>query len=95
MTLKNVEKIEAQEQHQKSWFQKFSNKFVPVLVVTGGLIASSAHAEDPAVPDFLATAKTSLLGLITNLGGLFVTAIGITLLIMAFVISKGGIKKAG
>ncbi|MFZ5395115.1 hypothetical protein ACOY72_13080 [Acinetobacter seifertii] len=93
MTLKNVEKIEAQEQHQKSWFQKFSTKFVPVLVVTGGLIASSAHAED--TPDFLATAKTALTGIITNLGGLFVVAIGLTLLLMAYGVSKGGIKKAG
>lgn len=93
MTLKNVEKIEAQEQHQKSWFQKFRNKFVPVVVVTGGLIASSAHAED--TPDFLGQAKTAITGLVTNLGGLFVVAIGITLLIMAFQLSKGGIKKAG
>lgn len=95
MTLKNVEKIEAQEQHQKSWYQKFRTKLVPAVVTTGVLIASSAHAEDPTTPDFIGTAKTALIGLVTNLGGLFVTAIGITLLIMAFMVSKGGIKKAG
>ncbi|GAA5565855.1 hypothetical protein Asch03_03395 [Acinetobacter schindleri] len=93
MTLKNVEKIEAQEQHEKSWYQKFRTKLVPAVVTTGILIASSAHAEDP--PDFIATAKTAMTGLVTNLGGLFVVAIGITLLIMAFTLSKGGIKKAG
>ncbi|MEQ1343695.1 hypothetical protein [Acinetobacter seifertii] len=93
MTLKNVEKIEAQEQHQKSWYQKFRTKLVPAVVTTGVLIASSAHAED--TPDFIGTAKTAMTGLVTNLGGLFVVAIGITLLIMAFTLSKGGIKKAG
>ena len=95
MTLKNVEKIE-QETHEKTWFQKFKNKInsklAPVAVVSGALVASSAHAE---VPDFLATASTSLGGIATSLGSLFVIAIGITLLVMAFVISKGGIKKAG
>ncbi|WP_151793030.1 hypothetical protein [Acinetobacter seifertii] len=93
MTLKNVEKIETQEQHQKSWYQKFRTKLVPAVVTTGVLIASSAHAED--TPDFIGTAKTAMTGLVTNLGGLFVVAIGITLLVMAFTLSKGGIKKAG
>ncbi len=94
MTLQYVEKIEAQEQHQKSWYQKFRTKLVPAVVTTGVLIASSAHAED-TTPDFLGQAKTAITGLSTNLGGLFVVAIGITLLIMAFQLSKGGIKKAG
>ncbi|MFC1392210.1 Uncharacterised protein [Acinetobacter baumannii] len=92
MTLKNVQKIETQEQIQKTWFQKFRGKYLPAAVVTGGLIASNAHAD---VPDFLATATTSVTGIATGLGTLFVAAIGITLLVMAFVISKGGIKKAG
>lgn len=92
MTLKNVEKIEAQEQHQKSWFQKFRSKFAPAAVVTGGLIAANAHAADP---DFLGSATTSLGTIVIGLGALFTAAIGITLLIMAFGVSKGGIKKAG
>ncbi|MBZ6535515.1 hypothetical protein [Acinetobacter seifertii] len=92
MTFKNVEKIETQERHQKTWFQKFRSKFVPASVVTGGLIAANANAADP---DFLGTATTSLGTIATGLGALFVAAIGITLLIMAFSISKGGVKKAG
>lgn len=93
MTLKNVQKIETQEQHKKTWFQKFRNKLVPVSVVTGGLIAANAHAAD--APDFLGTATTSLGTIAIGLGSLFVAAIGITLLIMTFGVSKGGIKKAG
>lgn len=92
MTLKNVEKIEVQETHKKSWFQKFRGKLAPVAVVGGSVVAVNAHAD---VPDFLATATTSLGGILSGLGTLFVAAIGITLMIMAFTTSKGGIKKAG
>jgi len=94
MTFKNVEVIEQQEVHKKTWFQRFRNKLGGTAVVSGALVASNAHAAD-AIPDFLATAGTSLTGISVGLGALFVIAIGITLLIMAFVISKGGIKKAG
>lgn len=93
MTLKNVEKIETQETHKKTWFQKFRNKLAPVAVATGGLVVANAHAAD--APDFLATASTSLGGIATGLAALFVIAIGITLTIMAFTLSRGGIKKAG
>lgn len=92
MTFKNVEVIEQQEVHEKTWFQPFRNKLGFSGIASGALVATGAHAE---VPDFLATAGTSLSGIATGLGALFVIAIGITLLVMAFVISKGGIKKAG
>ncbi|QNX07559.1 hypothetical protein IC784_08940 [Acinetobacter seifertii] len=95
MTLKNVQKIETQEQHQKTWFQKFRSKFVPAAVVTGGLIAANAHAAAGDPPDFLGTATSSLGTIAIGLGTLFAAAIGITLLVMAFSTSKGGIKKAG
>ena len=95
MTFKNVEVIEQQEVHKKTWFQRFRNKLGGTAVVSGALVASNAHAAEGAIPDFLATAGSSLTGISTGLGALFVIAIGITLLIMAFVISKGGIKKAG
>lgn len=96
MTLKNVEVIE-QQQHEKSWFQKFRSKFnnktaTTALIVSGSAVALPAHAE---VPDFLAGATTSVAGIATGLGALFVAAIGIYLLIMAFSASKGGIKRAG
>ena len=92
MTLKNVERIETQEIHKKTWFQKFRNKLSPVAVATGGMIVANAHAE---APDFLGEASTSLGAIAVNLGALFVIAIGITLTIMAFTLSRGGIKKAG
>jgi|GEM_PF-2008470 len=95
MTFKNVEVIEQQEVHKKTWFQRFRNKLGGTAVVSGALVASNVHAADGAIPDFLGTATTSLGGIGTGLGVLFVAAIGITLLVMAFVISKGGIKKAG
>ena len=93
MTLKNVQKIEAQEIHQKTWFQKFRGKLAPVAISSGSLVAMSANAADTA-PDFLATATSSMSGILTSLGALFVVGIGITLLIMAYSISKGGVKKA-
>ncbi|MFK4049884.1 MAG: hypothetical protein WBG77_11870 [Acinetobacter venetianus] len=93
MTLKNVEVIE-QTQHEKSWFQKFRNKRAvsTALVVTGASVAIPAHAE---IPDFFAPATEALGGIATGLGGLFLLAIGITLAVIAFTISRGGIKKAG
>ena len=93
MTFKNVEVIEQQEVHKKTWFQRFRNKLGGTAIVSSALVATGAHAAD--VPDFLGTATTSLGGISTGLGVLFVAAIGITLLIKAFGISKGGIKKAG
>lgn len=98
MTLKNVEKIE-QETHEKTWFQKFKNKInsklAPVAVASGALVASSAHAEGPAIPDFLGGATTSLGGIAVSLGALFLIAIAITLTIIAFTNSRGGIRRAG
>lgn len=99
MTLKNVEVIEQQELHEKTWYQRFNfksfrKKLVASAITTGVLVVSNAHAADE-IPDFLAPAKTALAGIGTNLGALFLSVIGIVLLIIAFTISKGGIKKAG
>jgi hypothetical protein len=96
MTLKNVEVIE-QEQHEQSWFQKFRSKFgrsavSSAVVTTGVLAATGAHAE---LPDFFAPVTAAFSGIEGNLATLFLTCIGITLMIIIFVISRGGIKKAG
>ncbi|MEN8411936.1 hypothetical protein ABFP33_18465 [Acinetobacter bereziniae] len=93
MTFKYVEVIEQQEVDKKTWFQRFRNKLGSTAIVSGALVATGAHAAD--APDFLGTATSSVTGIGTGLAALFVAAIGITLLIMAYVISKGGIKKAG
>lgn len=96
MTLKNVEVIE-QQAHEKSWFQKFRSKFSSsaastALVATGAAVAIPAHAE---TPDFLSGATAALTGIATSLGGVFLLAIGIILVIIAFTNSKGGLKRAG
>ncbi|UIJ74339.1 hypothetical protein [Acinetobacter sp. SH20PTE14] len=98
MTFKNVEVIE-QQAHEKSWFQKFRSKFSSraastALVATGAAVALPAHAEGE-IPDFLAGATSSLSGIAVSLGGVFLLAIGIILVIIAFTNSKGGLKRAG
>lgn len=98
MTLKNVEVIE-QQAHEKLWFQKFRSKFSSrtastALVATGAAVAIPAHAEG-TIPDFLGGATTALTGIATSLGGVFLLAIGIILVIIAFTNSKGGLKRAG
>lgn len=94
MTFKNVEVIEQQEVHKKTWFERFRNKFGLATVGTGALVASSAHAE-VAIPDFLAPATTALDGIGVGLGALFLVAIGIVCVIIAFTTTKGGVKRAG
>lgn len=96
MTFKNVEVIEQQEVHKKTWFQKIKSKLAPAAVATGVLVASNANAaEGLAIPDFLKPATDALGGIGVSLGALFVIAIGITLVIIAFTNSRGGIRKAG
>jgi hypothetical protein len=95
MTLKNVDVIE-QTNHEKSWFEKFrtngSNAATAALVATGATAAVPAHA---AIPDFLADATSALTGIATSLGGVFLLAIGVVLVVIAFTTSKGGLKRAG
>lgn len=94
MTLKNVEVIE-QQAHEKSLFQKFrSHAASTALVATSAAVAIPAHAEG-TTPDFLSGATTALTGIATSLGGVFLLAIGIILVIIAFTNSKGGLKRAG
>ncbi|MFW1817590.1 hypothetical protein ACG9X6_23610 [Acinetobacter guillouiae] len=96
MTFKNVEVIEQQEVHKKTLFQKFKSKLPLSVVATGVLVASNANAaEGSAIPDFLKPATDALSGIGVSLGALFVIAIGITLVIIAFTNSRGGIRKAG
>ncbi len=93
MTLKNVEVLEHQETHKKTWFQKFRNQLTATAVIgTTAIATSPANAE---IPDFLAPAKTAITGLGASLGEIFLIAIGITIAVIVFVISRGGIKKAG
>jgi len=92
MTYKNVEVIN-QEQHEKSWFHKFRNKLAGVGAVAGAVaVTAPVHAE---IPDFIAPASTAINGIAFGLGALFLVALTITLTIIAFTNSKGGIKKAG
>ena len=93
--LQNVQKIAQQEVHEKSWFNRFKTK---ALVGSTSLVVGSAAmaAEgDAAIPNYLETAKTALTGIGTDLGVVFMVAIGITLVIIAFTTSRGGIKRAG
>ena len=91
--LQNVQKIAQQEVHEKSWFNRFKTK---ALVGSSALVVGSAAmaAEgDPVIPDFLAPAKTFMTGIGTDLGTVFMVAIGITLVIIAFTVSRGGISR--
>lgn len=95
MSLVNVEKIEAQEKHEKSWFQRFNNKILSVVATGTALVmGSSAHAEgEIAVPDFITPVKSAFTSIASDLGGFFLVLLGITVAIAVFVISRGGIKK--
>ncbi len=94
MTLKNVEKIETQEK-QQSWFQRFRNKFGATAVVGTGVVATTSANAAVEIPDFLAPATTALDGIGVGLGALFLVAIGIVCVIIAFTTTKGGVKRAG
>jgi len=96
--LKNVEIMEQtvqQQAHEKSWFNRFKTK--AAVASTSLLVGSTAFAAvgDPVVPNFLTSAKDALSGIGTDLGIVFMVAIGITLVIIAFTTSRGGIKRAG
>lgn len=96
MTLKNVEVLEHQETHKKTWFQKFRNQLTATAVIgSTALVASNSNAAAGDPPDFLTPAKTAITGLGVSLGEIFLIAIGITIAIIVFTISRGGIKKAG
>lgn len=94
MPLENVQKIETQEKDEKSWFQRFKNS----ALATSGLAlvgTTSAHAEgEIPITDFITPVKASFTGIATDLGGLFLVCLGITVLIAVFAISRGGVKKS-
>jgi 1-deoxy-D-xylulose 5-phosphate reductoisomerase len=95
MSLVNVEKIEAQEKHEKSWFKRFKNKTLSVAATGTALVmGTSANAADEfTVPDFIMPVKSAFTSIATDLGGFFMIVLGITVAIAIFVISRGGIKK--
>lgn len=96
MGLKNVEVIQQPEQKQ-SWFDRLKGRATSTAVIAStAIVASAAHAEgETAIPDFLKPAKDAISGLGVSLGEIFLIAIGITLVIITFTTSRGGIKKAG
>lgn len=96
MSLLNVQKIEDQKNHEKSWFQRF-NKKASTLAVTGTALAvgSSVQAAegDITVPDYISKVTNAYTSIAGDLSGFFLICLGITIAISVFVISRGGIKK--
>ncbi|WP_151766035.1 major capsid protein [Acinetobacter colistiniresistens] len=83
MGLKNVERIEEQNVHQKTWFQRFRTSAKYAVAVTAPMaLMNVANAAEPAAPD-----TTSI---VTYLG-LIVVAIGVvgTAWLMAPLAAKG------
>lgn len=96
MSLVNVEVIEAQQEHEKSWFQRSKNRILGAVATGTALVmVSSANAAEGAidVPDFITPVKSAFTSIATDLGGFFLVLLGITVAIAVFVISRGGIKK--
>lgn len=94
--LQNVQKIDQQKAHEKSWFNRFKTKAaVASTSLVVGSTAMAAEGDPVTIPDFLAPAKTALTSIPADLGVLFMAAIGIVILIIVFTNSKGGIKRAG
>lgn len=97
--LVNVEKIDNQEQHEKTWFQRFNKKLgVAVTGATALVVGTSANAAEvdlSFIPDFLGPAKTAMSGLGIDAAALLLIVIGLVIMFAIFGVSKGGIKKAG
>jgi hypothetical protein len=97
MSLINVEKIE-QDNHEKTWFQKFRSKAsTKFAVASSALIVGSANAAegDLVIPDYITPVKSAFTGLATDLGAFFLVCLGVTIAIVIFTVSRGGIKKGG
>lgn len=90
--MKNVTKIEQQEAHEKTWFNRFRKPAGVAVVSTGAVVASSAHAE-LVVPNFLTQVTTAFTGIPGDLSTFFLMCLGITILVSVFGISRGGVKK--
>ena len=93
----NVEKIENQEHHEKTWFQRFNKKLgVAVTGSTALVVGTSANAADADlsfIPDFLGPVKTAMGGLGTDAAAILLIGISLTVMFAIYSVSKGGIKK--
>lgn len=81
MNLQNVEKIETQESHEKTWFQRFRGKLVATsAVATGAVVATSANANVDELFTNMATEvsgiSTGAMTVITVLAGVLVLLLG-------------------
>lgn len=89
MAYQNVDVIEQQEQHQKTWFQRFRNK-----LAVGGAAAGALAVTAPARAEGLADVGTAITAQLTSAEGIItmvlVAAITITALIVGYKkINKG------
>lgn len=98
MGLQNVEKIAVQQNHEKTWFNRFKTKLAvgsTSLAVGSSAMAAGDTADVSFIPDFLGAAKTAMSGIGTDIAALLLIVIGLIIMFAVFGVSKGGIKKAG
>ena len=94
MALKNVEVIEKQENHEKSWFKRFNKKWATgtTAVATYALVPSAHAAED------LSAVGTAITGQLSSSGTIIVTiliaAATLTALIIGYKKLNAGAKAA-
>lgn len=90
----NVEVLVSQSQPvKKSWFARNCPTFAAGLTAgTAMILGTAAHAEGETT-NFLAPAKAAVEGIGGDLVIFFTAIIAIVLIIAAFGISKGGIKR--
>ena len=97
--LVNVEKIDNQEQHEKTWFQRFNKKLgVAVTGATALVVGKSANAAegDSAISfAFIDIIKSALQSAFDGLQSIYGVAILIILAIVVFGVMKGGTRKVG
>lgn len=90
----NVEVLVSQSQPvKKGWFARNCPTFAAAGTALMGSTVAMAEVVPPVIPNFLETATTSIGSIAGDLGAFFLIVIGIVLLIAAFSISKGGIKR--
>lgn len=91
----NVEVLLSQSQPvKKSWFARNCPTFAAAgAALMGSTVTFAETVTPPTIPNFLETASTAIGSIAGDLGAFFLIVIGIVLLIAAFSISKGGIKR--
>lgn len=87
MGLVNVEKIEAQEQHEKSWFQRFRGKLAAAGAATGALVVSTSSMAFMEAADV--TAATGAAGgeSVLKAAGTWVLAIAVGIAVVIKIVS--------